>query len=184
MKYSYAYFLSFFFVAIFFACQRTSHPINEITKIEFARSGAWSDYGAAICIDSSLQYNYYGGKRNDQYYYTGKITQQLWDTINRKIENINLKKARPDDEQKIADANYYELIIHWKHKKKRFVRIGFVITDSLSRFASWINNSYKNVDLTCVARPIKFETTFQNQPKPRVDQIRFPPPIKQRKRHN
>lgn len=172
------YFLIALCLLVICSCKRKAHPTNEITKIEFARSGAWSDWGAAISIDNTLQYKYYGGVGHVRHYYVGKVTPQFWDTLNRKLSNIDFKKVRPDDDQRVADANYYEMIVYWKNKKRRIVRMGFVITDSLSRIASWIDNSYKKIKLVQVPNAIKFETTFQNPPPmPKIDRVRFPPPV-------
>jgi hypothetical protein len=160
------------------SCTHVPKPVNEITRIEFAQSGAWSNWPSAISIDNALAYKFYGGKGLDRHYYIGKVSRQFWDTLNRKIEKIDFSKMRPDDKQTIMDANYYELIIHWRDSSKRVVRQGFVITDSLSRIASWLDGSYRNIDLKQVSTPIKFETTFQIGPHINIDQVRFPPPIK------
>lgn len=168
------YLLAFICLALITSC---THP-NQITRIEFARSGAWSDWGAAISIDNSLQYNYYGGKENHRYYYTGKITQQLWDTLITKLNKIDLKNTWSDDGERASDVPYYELIVYWQTDKKRFVRNGIIISDSLSRVAGWIDNSNESVKLKQVSKPIKFETTFQNPPAVDIKQVKFPPPEK------
>ena len=67
------------------ACTKPKQIVNEITKVELARSGAWSDYGAAISIDSTLNYKYYDANIK-HCYYVGKVTGAFWDTVNQKFE--------------------------------------------------------------------------------------------------
>ena len=47
------------------ACNNPAPRNNEITKIEFARMGAWFDMGAAFSVDSSLVYNYYNSNEKN-----------------------------------------------------------------------------------------------------------------------
>ncbi|RKR81620.1 hypothetical protein BDD43_1770 [Mucilaginibacter gracilis] len=170
------YLLTLLSITVILSC---SHSRNEITKIEFARSGAWQDWGAAVSIDSTLTYQYYGGKQQDRHYYIGKVSSEFWDTLNRKLAKIDLNNARSEDKQSVVDVHYYELITYWHGNRKRFVRSSFIVTDSLSHFAAWINNSNKRVNLNIISKPINFETTFQNTPLlPNIKNIKFPPPIK------
>ena len=160
------------------ACNRPTHQNNEIIKLELARGGAWSDYGPAIDIDSSLNVKYYDG--NSKKNFVGKISTRLWDSINRRLEQVKFKDIPISDDKNIADATYFELIIYWKDSSRRITRVRDIKTDSVLNTFIWINDSYKSAKLRYVRYPIKFETTFQNPtpPKPKIDQIKFPPPIK------
>jgi hypothetical protein len=171
------YVLILSFLLLLLSCKRPTQT-NEITKIELARSGAWSDFGAAVGIDSSLNYRYYDG--NSKKNFVGKISAGLWDSINKRFEQIKFKKIPTADNKNIADATYFELIIYWKDSSRRITRVQDLKTDSVVNTFIWLNDSYKNVKLHQVNRPLKFETTFQNPPsKPKIDQVKFPPPIKQ-----
>src|SRR5271165_6301475 len=92
------------------SCKNPPHQNNEITKVELARSGAWSDNGAAISIDSSLSYKYYDGNVK-QGNFIGKTSEKFWDTLNRKFEQIKFKSIPATDNKHIWDANYFELIV-------------------------------------------------------------------------
>jgi hypothetical protein len=172
-------------VMTLFACKQKRQQVNEITKVDFARSGAWSDMGAAISVDSSLTYKYYGLKDTTKkyLYYTGKTTTQFWDTLNRKLEGIHFKTRPSVDSMNIVDIHYFEFIIHWGNKKRRITGHWKSSTDSLSKVIAWLNQSFRKVELHQVADSIRFETTFQYPPKPKVDQIRFPPPIHIKRHH-
>lgn len=175
------YFPILIFLILLISCTKPVHESNEITKIELARSGAWSDFGAAISVDTSLNYTYYGKYGNiKKGYFIGKITQGLWDTLNQKFEQIQYKNLKPIvDSMNIVDVNYFELIIHWKNEKLRIVRVRPRETDSLMNVILWLNDSYKQIKLRQVKTPFKFETTFQNPPPtPTIDLTKFPPPIK------
>jgi len=160
---------------------------DEITKVELARSGAWADPGAAISIDNTLNYSYYGvidGEHRD--YYVGKATPQFWDSLSRKLEDINFKTIDSTDDMTASDVHYFELIIHWNNTKRRIVRMRlFHRLDSVCNMIEWLNDSYKNIKLKQVNQPITFETTFQNPPP--IDSVLLkstpfkPPPTKKRK---
>ncbi len=167
------------YILLFLSCSKPHHPNNEITKIELASSGGWN-FGTAIGIDSSLNYKYYDG--NSKKNFTGKISAKLWDSINARLEQIKFKNIPASDHKNIADATYFELIVYWKDSSRRITRVRDIKTDSVVDAFTWINDSYKNVKLHQVNYAIKFETTYQEPifpPKPKINQVKFPPPIKQ-----
>jgi hypothetical protein len=166
-----------FFILLTLSCIKPSQQKNEITRVELARSGAWSDFGAAMSIDTSLNYKYYDG--NSKKNFIGKINARFWDSINSRFQQIKFKKLPISDNKHIADANYFELIIHWNNGSRRITRVRDIIPNSVLNTIIWLNDSYKNVKLHQVNYPIKFETTYQDPPpKPKIDQVKFPPPVK------
>lgn len=169
-----------FLITLVIACNKPAQRNNEITKVELARSGAWADNGAAISVDSSLSYKYYDGNVKLGYY-VGRVSETFWDTLNQKFERIKYKSLPFTDNKLIEDANYFELIVHWKNGKRRITRVWNWPADlAVLSVISWLNDSHKRFKLHQVNYPIKFETTYQNPPpRPKLDQIKFPPPIKQ-----
>jgi len=164
------------------ACYKPGQRNDEITKVELAESGYFFDFGqkfgTAISIDSDLNFKYYDGNKNKGYY-IGKISVQFWDTLNYKLDNIKFKTLKSD---KYADSGkgYYELIVHWKAGKKRIIRLASFGNNLIDRTFSWLNNSYKDINLQKANSPIRFETNYQNAPpNPKIDQVKFPPPTKQ-----
>ena len=99
-------------------CNKPIHRNNEITRIEFARSGPWSHFGASISIDSSLNYKYWGDYKGvKQKYFAGKISEGFWDTVNVKLEKAKFKTIIPTSYSGCKDCKYYELIVYWNNKK-------------------------------------------------------------------
>ncbi len=161
------------------SCKKVTHPNNEITKVELARSGAWSDFGATISIDSSLNYKYFGGYgKVKQGYFAGRVSSKFWDTLNQKFEEIKFKTIDTNDNSHVADVNYFEVIVHWRGHRKRIIRIRPRENDSIINVFLWLNDSYRNVKLHAVNNPLSFETTYHTPlPKPTIDQVKFPPPF-------
>jgi len=163
-----------------FSCNEP-HRHNEITKIELTRTGAWADIGAIIKIDTSLNYDYWG--RYDtvkEGYFTGRISQGFWDTLNYKFDQLKYKTLDTTDNSNVQDANYFELIIHWEKGRRRIIRVDTGGNYPLIKTLKWLNDSYKNVQLKRATNPIKFETTYL-QTLIKIDQVKFPPPIIKRK---
>ena len=178
------------------SCTKPGPHRNEIAKIEFARGQEWDDFGAAIVIDSSLNYKYfravdsslnyeYHDGNVEQGYEIGRVSKQFWDTLNNKFEKIKFKTIPSDSNSFIkspSDSNYFikskksfEVIIYWKDRKRRIIRFGSLGSDSVISVLSWLNDSYKSVTLNRVNAPIKFETTFQNPSTFRADKVKNAP---------
>ena len=168
---------------IFMACNKPIPRKNEITKIDIATSGCFGSCPSiAISIDSSLNYKYYGGRYASlRGYYLGRVTNEFWDSLNIKLENINYK--RMDTNYSVAaDAPESELIIHYGGQIRHIQTMVFGHPDSIVNVLNWLNYSYKHVKLYRSTDKIKFETTAQNEPpKPLVDSVEFPPPVKRPK---
>jgi hypothetical protein len=168
-----------FFIIFLLACGKPAQRNNEITKVELARSGAWSDFGASISVDTSLNYKYFGDYENvKQGYFIGKVNRKFWDTLNQKLERIKFKTLPVSDNVSATDINYFELIIHWKNGKRRLLRAWNGRSDSVLNVIKWLDTSYKNMELHQIKDTIRFETTYHNLPKPPIRQVKFPPPIK------
>lgn len=158
-------------MVLLLSCKKPNRQANEITKVELARSVGWFNPGAAISIDSALNYNYWGVDSNKKPgYYSGKISQKFWDTLNQKLELIKYKTLPAHDSILLLDASYFELIVHWKNGKKRITTAS--ASNPLVNTLLWLNSSYKNVKLRHVKYPIKFETNLY------TDVGIFPPPNK------
>lgn len=167
------------FIILSVSCKKAAYQNNEITKVELARSGAWSDFGASISIDTSLNYKYFGdyGKVK-QGYFTGKVTHKFWDTLNQRLQEIKFKTIDANDNSHVVDVNYFEVIIYWKGHKRRIVRVRPRENDSIINVFLWLNDSYQNVKLHPVKNPIVFETTYHTPlPKPTIGKVKFPPPL-------
>jgi len=171
MKYA----LALLYLVLSISCVKPRRLNNEITKVELARGGAWSDYGATISIDSALDFQYFGDHGGiRQGYFKGKVSHQLWDTLTQKLEQIKYKAISPTPETKVADANYFELIVYWKNSKKTISRAWHVRGDSVLNLLIWLDSRYKTLKLVQVNTPLKFETTDHGM-SPSLKDVKFPP---------
>lgn len=171
------------------ACHKLGHPKGQINRIEIATSGCLRGCPVVgICIDSSLTLRYYGGhKAKLQGFYTGTVTQGFWDTLNMKLKHINFKNL-DTTEYLPLDGEDAEVIFYWNKQKRHIFKSIDDDPDSISHVVIWIANSYKRVELHKLKDSVSFETTFQfvRPPKPKIDQVMFPPPKKNhhRKQYN
>ncbi len=176
---------------IFLIGCKPAHRNNEITKIELATLWGWGDFEQAVSINASLTYNYYGNGFNKKEslkrgYFKAHITERFWDILNSKFEEIKYKTLPDSGNNYIDDGSTFELIIHWKNKRKRIVGFYGLQNDSVRNALVWLNETYKNIPLTEIKRPFKFETTLQNPPPepPIPANFRFLPPTKKELERN
>jgi hypothetical protein len=185
MIYKYHYYPVTTFVLLsllFTACHKSDKRNNEITKIELAYDGAsMLRNGSAMSVDSSLTYSYFGDDNTQKEgFYSGKITQGLWDTLNMKFEHMGYKTLDITEQPKIPDVGYFELVIHWHGGTTHLFRLTGANTDCLLKELQWLQNSYKMVKLHAIKDNISFSTTLQNPPPipPISKDFRFVPPSK------
>ena len=163
---------------LFFECKKPVNRNNEIRKIEFARSGAWSDWGVSISIDSSLNYKYWGDYRAErQKFFVGKVSHAFWDTLNLKLEQIKFKTVKPQMINDCKDCEYYELIVHWNNGITRILRSGSEVSDPVIRMCTWLGDNRNIPDLKQIKDSIKFETHTHYVINPSIKSIKFPPPL-------
>jgi hypothetical protein len=170
------YLITLLSILILFSCKKCVQPNNEITKIELARSGAWSDFGATISIDTSLKFIYFGDYGNvKQGYFVGLVSTKFWDSITRKLDYLKYKTIPASDSAHVVDVNYFELIIHWKDGKRSISRAWNYPPDSVLRVIKWIDTSFKKIKLRQVKDSIKFESKYHSSYRI-SHHIIFPPP--------
>jgi hypothetical protein len=169
------------FILILTACRKTPPKSYEIISVELARSGAWSDFGATIRVDSSMNYIYFGDKGQiKQGYFAGKISRELWDTLNQRLEKTRFKSVDTTTNLNTKDGEYYQLIVHWTTGKRNILRVGDTSADTILAFCKWMDTTYKLVKLHRLSVNIsnRFETKFHNTYRPTIAQVKFPPPEK------
>lgn len=106
----------------FSSCTKeTQH--NKIHKIVFASGGCYGTCPVEVIeIDSSLTYRYHGERHtNLQGFYTGKITQELWDSINNKLEAANFRNLDTLYDESIDDLAT-STKIYYDNNKVKFIR--------------------------------------------------------------
>jgi len=161
--------------------------MNKITKIEIATGGCFGPcHYTATSIDSTLAYNFYGGKvpflspaedTLQHGFYQGRINRNFWDTLNVKLENIHYQQL-DSLYQHTVDDQTLEVIIYHKGKMKHIWAQSASFPDTVANVLYWIANSYKSVKLIQIKDSITFNTKEQyGYPAPiNVKDIKFPPP--------
>jgi len=171
------------FTILLASCSRAKKTDNEnsITKIEFATGECYGDCTQiAINLDSDLIFNYYGGKNAKlKGFYSGNISEPVWDTLNRKLEAIHNKGQT--DGMGIMDDEEVELIIYYHHKSIHINSTLNSLPDSTRKVIEWLKKSINYVKLNPAKDSIKFGTIFQYEkpPIPSIKQVKFPPPRKE-----
>ncbi len=173
------------------ACYRLGHANNEITKIEVETGACLGPCQLTVTsIDSSLAYRYYGGKVSsrthrpeDKFkiegFYTGRVTQQFWDTLNAKLKKIDYQRLNAVYNHTVDDQGL-EIIIHYKGKIKHISAQSASLPDSVADTFYWIADSYRRVKPKKSKSPISFEVSSLYPPLPppqKPAHPRFPPPV-------
>jgi len=174
----------FVVIVLLASCRREEHRHNEISKIEVATGDCFGPCQlTAISIDSQLTVNYFGGellpgkpRKVFKGNFTGKINQELWDTLNSKLERINYKQLDTSYENSVDDQSL-EMIVYYSNNKIKHVRAQSAsLPDSVRDVFYWVANAYKSVKLEPSNKQMKFNTTLQEYllPPVKVDRVKFP----------
>jgi hypothetical protein len=159
------------------ACHKQERRKNEIAKIELATGDCYGKCRhAALRIDSALNYIYFGGEHADKEgYYKGKISQAMWDTLNKKLEQVHFKQLDTTYRQSVDDQTV-EFIIYYAQKVKHIRAQSGSLPDSVGRVFYWIADTYKSVKLIPTQDEIRFTTKAQDPliPPMPLDNVKFP----------
>lgn len=140
-------------------------PKNGITKVSLALEGCLGKCQSLnIEIDSSLQYNYYGGAyANKPGGYTGRIDADSWETLNKKFEAGNFRQLdsaylQTDDDQET------DLIIYFNGQRKHIRAAYSDLPAGIKPAYAFLIDSYKKLNL----KPTTEKLVFEN-PIPEVE---------------
>jgi hypothetical protein len=149
-------------------------------RISFATGGCMGHCPyLAIAIDSSLNYYFEGVEYCDSLhtgFFIGKISQDFWDTLNMKFEQIDYMHLDSAYEHS-ADDLATEIFIYTKDKRKRIIGQEMSLPENLLKVYGWLFNSYKTMRLSKV-----IDTKIQNPVPPPpppitlINQLRINPP--------
>lgn len=103
----------------FLCCKKAEKRNNEITKITLS-TGSCCGFCPlqTIEIDSSLTLRYHLHSANPEGFYIGKITPELWDSINIRFEKLNYKALKDNYETKSIGSSLIYLKIDYNKKQK------------------------------------------------------------------
>ena len=147
---------------------------NKINKITFATGGECWEGGCpyfAFFVDSSLNYNYFGGKGAKlKGYYKGKITQGLWDTINIRFENLDKDPLTNDHGRMAHPSPAVELFIYKENEVLHIADYPYGLKNDWFIATGWLKDSVipKTLFLTV---PIAFESTVQHRNSKVLDSL-------------
>lgn len=152
------------FLVIVTSC-RNEKPIDktyEISRISFASGGCYGNCPLlAIEVDSSFNYKFYGGRFSDMPgYYTGKISQELWDSINIKFEKVDFKHLDTSYLYSIDDLAT-QTIIFYSNKRKTINAQSASLPRAVDSLLNWLMYSYKSANLIKSKDSLSFYSTLQ-----------------------
>ncbi len=141
----------FFIIQLIFAGCSLPNKNNNIKKIEF------STEGINISIDSNLTYYCYScGKSKLKGYYKGKVSQLFWDSLNMKIDSVNLNKLHEVDCHNEFDPGVELIVTTYKNRQHFKSGLTCLPPKTVTTFR-WIANSYKSAALTPTTEAVNFE---------------------------
>lgn len=146
---------------------------NKIHKIVFASGGCYGTCPVEVIeIDSSLTYRYHGEKHTEiKGYYTGKITQQLWDSINIKFEAANFRDLDTLYEESIDDLTTC-VRIYFDNNEVKFIKADqSVLPKKAAEAYNLISKTNKKVKLTSATNLEGFDLNILSKA------VILPPPI-------
>jgi hypothetical protein len=165
-----------------FACADKKHEAtkryNQIQKVSFATGGCYGKCPfLAIQIDSSLSYKFYGGRYAEkQGFYTAKVTQEFWDSLNIKLEQANFNQLDTLYNATVDDMSI-ESYFTYGQTRKRLYGQEMDLPDSVRKVFYWLMDSYKNIQLTKVdTLLLETKIQFGQGPIPPPKIIKFIPP--------
>jgi transposase len=149
---------------------------SEISKIVLGRGYCLGECPfEAIEIDSTLSFKYFGGMYADQKgYYSGEIAQSYWDSLNLKINKIDLNKL-DSVYYKTYDDQEVEFVIYKDGKRKYVIGQTDSLPLKLKDLLDLLHKIINNVDLKLLKDSINFETQVQYQYLRSTDSPKFLP---------
>lgn len=135
---------------------------NKIHKIVFASGGCYGTCPVEVIeIDSSLTYRYHGERHTEiKGYYTGKITQELWDSINIKFEAANFRSLDTLYDQSIDDMATSTKIYYDNNKVKFIKAQESSLPKNASEVYNFISETKRKVKLTPATTIEGFDLTI------------------------
>jgi hypothetical protein len=181
MKLSFSIIILITFILI--SCfQKKVEKKRNISKIIFETGGCYGKCPyTAVEIDSSLTFKFYGGEYSDvKGYFKGIVSEEIWDSLNLKLEGINFTQLDSSYEKSIDDLAT-EMIVYYGKQRKHVRGQSASLPDSVMTFYNWLMNLHKRVRLKPITeKEISLETSIQIQslaPPPLIqDDVKFIPP--------
>lgn len=167
-------------LTLFISCDNNKHGRqNEIKRVVFATGGCYGHCPIqAIEIDSSLKFKYHGVEYTDSIgFFVGNITNDFWDTLNFKFENINYKQLDSSYEHSVDDLST-EIYIYYNNKVKHIHGQSASLPDSVMTVYLWLMKEIKLLKMQPINDSLTFPTIVEKPlPMPPMPKnFKFVPP--------
>lgn len=174
----YRFITIFVFATLLFACKKkNAGSKKEIEKIVFATGGCYGHCPIqAIQIDSSLTIKYHGVKYTEKIgFYSGIISRNFWDTLNKKLENINYQQLDSTYQNSVDDLST-EIFIYYDNKFKHIYGQSASLPDSVMNVYLWMMSEIKQLKLQPIKDSLIFPTIIEKPIPVFKETIEFIPP--------
>jgi hypothetical protein len=163
-------YLFFAFTALCgWSCHLPSRPaakrLNKITNLIFTSGGCNGKCPQFVMgIESSLNVNFYGERYTDKSgFYTGKVTEGFWDSLNIRFER--LKFERLDSSYEFSQDDLDVAISAWYGIRKKTVQGQFDdLPDSVQTTVNWLLEVYEHISLAPAQDTGYFYERFRRPP--------------------
>ncbi|ANH81046.1 hypothetical protein A8C56_08695 [Niabella ginsenosidivorans] len=149
------------FLLILGSCNiKKQHSLpEEINKITIVTGGCYGECPfLAIAIDKSLNYNYFGGEYTElNGFYTGKVSNEFWDSVSQKLERIQFKQLDSQYINSHDDMNI-QVVIQYNDSIKKIRAQSADLLDSVRKILFWLLDSRTKQKLVPSKDTIRFET--------------------------
>lgn len=146
------------FISIFFSCKNQEKRKNEITKIYIATGLCYGHCPVqTVEIDSSLTVKYHGKEyAKHKGFYIGKITPEVWDSINARFEKIKYKELDSVYDHSVDDPPVY-LKISYNNQVKKIRAQSASLPDEVGKTYHWVITIAENAKLKSTNDTLDFE---------------------------
>ncbi|RYE13883.1 MAG: hypothetical protein EOP45_20505 [Sphingobacteriaceae bacterium] len=181
-----------------FGCSpsKKSDRQNAINRIVFATGGCFGTCPIqAIDFDSSLTFKYHGVEyTNNLGFYSGRITNKFWDTLNLKLESIKYRQLDSSYEYSVGDLST-ELYIYYNGNKVKHISVQSaslpggqyaILPDSIMTVYQWLLTSIKQLKVKRTTDSLFFPTQIDKPLPISLNHDKFPPSAiyKEKKRYH
>ncbi|MVN23559.1 hypothetical protein GO621_18725 [Mucilaginibacter sp. HMF7410] len=152
---------------------------NVINRIVFATGGCFGTCPIQVIdIDSSLTFKYHGVENtNNIGFYSGRITNGFWDTLNLKLESIKYRQLDTSYEHSVDDLSTELYVYSDGNNVKHISGQSASLPDSIMTVYRWLLTSIKQLKFERTTNNFIFPTlTEKPLPKSTIDHVKFPPP--------
>ncbi|WP_157543890.1 DUF6438 domain-containing protein [Mucilaginibacter paludis] len=160
------------------SCGEPKVRLNSIREVQLRSGMCMGECPEIIVsIDSLLNYKFHGGRYAlKQGYFTGKVSQGFWDTLNMRFEQIHYQQLRNFYQERSTDGPHWDVIIKYSNNTKYISASPSGLTDSVESVFNTYLRSYTLTKLARTNHSLNFDL-FKGWVK--TNDIKFPPPDNQ-----